>query len=551
MAECEGFTPNDFVACDNVGGCNCDFELDPVCVLDSINGAILPFPNACFAECEGYTADDFVDCGFGGPSDCHAYFNYEQDPNDPNTVSFTDLSTGATAWFWDFGDGNTSEEQNPVHTYAESGWYEVVLIISGEDCTATTIQSILVGVPVDCNCDFELYPVCVVDSISGTILPFLNPCLAECAGYTEEDFVDCEPLVNPCPTSFFYTQDDPTSNTVNFIDNSTADNIVSWFWDFGDGNTSEEQNPVHTYADGGIYDVTLRIVTADDCMGTYTEHLCIGDGVVPFPFPECQAFFYFDQHDDELLTFHFSDFSFGAASTWFWDFGDGNTSEEQNPTHSYAEGGVYEVTLTITTADGCENAFRLLLFADDNAWYNGACNALFMPLIISDTEVVFINTSAPDAIEFEWDLGDGTTSTEPFPQHTYAEPGSYEVTLTITTVDGCTNSFTMTVDLSESLFFGTANSIDLTTSTTDLSTIQALRAYPNPVVDQLNIDLNLEEGSQYEVELINAAGQVLRSQQYQLARGEQTLNLDVRTLPAGLYFARLRNAQQSKTIKFV
>ncbi|NQZ02270.1 MAG: PKD domain-containing protein, partial [Bdellovibrionales bacterium] len=99
-------------------------------------------------------------------------------------------------------------------------------------------------------------------------------------GYTEEDFVDCDGNSGfDCYADFFMT---PTDNelTVLFEDFSFANigNVVAWEWDFGDGNTSTEQYPTHTYAEEGIYEVTLAITTDEGCTSSITLHVCLGEG---------------------------------------------------------------------------------------------------------------------------------------------------------------------------------------------------------------------------------------------------------------------------------
>ncbi|WP_276501440.1 PKD domain-containing protein [Terrimonas pollutisoli] len=130
----------------------------------------------------------------------------------PVTVSFLDISSNATGWIWDFGDGGTSTVQNPVHTYSTAGDYTVTLIASGAGGKK--------------------------DSTS-QILHLLNQ--PTVAGFT-----------------YSVSSGSIASNvhlTVGFLDTST--NATSWVWYFGDGTTSTVQNPVHTYSTAGDYTVTL------------------------------------------------------------------------------------------------------------------------------------------------------------------------------------------------------------------------------------------------------------------------------------------------------
>ena len=213
------------------------------------------------------------------------------------TATFTDASTddgSITSWSWDFGDSNTSTAQNPTHTYAAAGTYLVQLIITDDlGATDTTSQDVTVSAP---NGD----PV---------------------AGFT------------------FTT----TDLTADFTDASTDDGtIASWSWDFGDTNTSTDQNPAHTYAAAGTYTVSLTVT--DDLGATNATSQ---DVTVSAPNGDPVAGFTFTTTD---LTADFTDTSTddGTIASWSWDFGDTNTSTDQNPTHTYAAAGTYSVQLIVT-----------------------------------------------------------------------------------------------------------------------------------------------------------------------------------------------------------
>jgi len=146
--------------------------------------------------------------------------------DEPLTVQFYDNSTNfleKTSWFWDFGDGTNSTEQNPVHTYTQDGVYTVKLNVTGTDLDG-------------------------------------NPAEASTTKASYITVLDTEPIADFTAT--------PTSGskplTVAFYDNSTSnDGIVAWEWDFGDGDTSNDQNPTHTYTEAGTYTVKLTVTEED------------------------------------------------------------------------------------------------------------------------------------------------------------------------------------------------------------------------------------------------------------------------------------------------
>jgi hypothetical protein len=167
------------------------------------------------------------------PGDCVANFQVLPDTENPLLFHFQDLSTGDYEdLYWNFGDGVTSEESNPEHTYQYSGYFQVCLTISSEDslsgCYDVTCQTILAGDTSACKANF----ISVLDS---------------------NDI-----------TPYFY----------RFYDLSTG-NINSWLWDFGDGTSSTEQNPAHQYDQGGTFEVCLTVMN-NEFPNTCFDILCQG-----------------------------------------------------------------------------------------------------------------------------------------------------------------------------------------------------------------------------------------------------------------------------------
>ena len=135
--------------------------------------------------------------------------------------------------------------------------------------------------------------------------------------------------------------------TVSFTDTSTSDDgIVSWLWDFGDGQTSTDQNPHHEYIQDGFYTVSLTVTDSDGSSDTETRT----DYITVFDTGPAAGFSAAPLSGAEPLTVAFTDTSasYDGIVSWLWDFGDGQTSTEQNPNHVYARDGLYTVSLTVT-----------------------------------------------------------------------------------------------------------------------------------------------------------------------------------------------------------
>jgi PKD repeat protein len=226
----------------------------------------------------------------------------------PLTVNFTDQSTGdITSWSWDFGDGGTSTQQNPSHTYNSPGTYTVSLTVTGPGGSDTNTKTNYITVDAAPVADFVGNPT------SGT-----------------------EPL------------------TVNFTDQST-NNPTSWSWDFGDGGTSTAQNPSHTYNTAGTYTVTL---TASNACGSdqvvKVDYITVNPCLAPVA-----DFVGSPTSGDAPLTVNFTDQSTNNPTSWSWDFGDGGTSTAQNPSHTYNAAGVYTVTLTASNSCGSDQVVKV------------------------------------------------------------------------------------------------------------------------------------------------------------------------------------------------
>ncbi len=225
------------------------------------------------------------------------------------TVNFTDLSSNSpTAWLWNFGDGGTSTQQNPVYTYLNEGLYTVTLTATNGDGNGTMVKSNYITVK-------PLPP-------PPTPVPFAN-------------FL-ATPLVLILGQSVQFTDDSLNTPT-------------SWLWNFGDGNTSTLQNPNHIYAAAGNYTVTL---IATNGFGsntiTKTNYITVNISAPVADFTASSIF------GNIPLTVNFTDLSTGAPTSWLWDFkNDGSaTSTLQSPSYTYTTAGTYTVKLTVANSGG-------------------------------------------------------------------------------------------------------------------------------------------------------------------------------------------------------
>lgn len=149
-----------------------------------------------------------------------------------------------------------------------------------------------------------------------------------------------------------------TDLTVSFTDTSTDNgSITAWSWSFGDGATSTAQHPAHNYANADTYSVTLEVTDNDGLTGTTTKSINVG----PQP-PEANFSF---AVDGLTMTFQDQSSDNGTITAWDWSYGDGHTATNQNPTHTYAGDGTYNVTLEVTDNDGLTDSVTKAVTVSD------------------------------------------------------------------------------------------------------------------------------------------------------------------------------------------
>lgn len=304
--------------------------------------------------------------------------------NTPFTVNFNNTSTGGNSFLWNFGDGNTSTAQNPTHTYTTGTSFNVSLTVTNNfGCTDQQVSNQFV----------QIVPTT--------------------AAFNADTVTGCIPL------------------NVDFVDLSTTlSSIVSWFWDFGDGNTSTAQNPSHTYTSEGIYDVSLVVVDSAGCSDTLVSNgfIMAGDTVnVDFAALDTTPCI-----EDAVMFVNLSD----SSTNWFWEFGDGQTSMDFEPSYQYSDTGFFTVSLT-TVNLGCRSTSEKIDYiyvAPPDARFDFTINCA------NPFEVTFDNTSlAPDV--WNWDFGTGDSSFQFEPTYVFPDTGIYSVTLWVAdSVYGCDDS---------------------------------------------------------------------------------------------------------------
>ncbi|MFM9052025.1 MAG: PKD domain-containing protein [Bacteroidota bacterium] len=404
----------------------------------------------------------------------------------PLTVGFNNSTVGANGYVWSFGDGSTSTATNPSHIYNSPGTYSVYLVASNGLCADTLFTNNIVAVSSRPTASFSA----IATLCQGDTSVFVN--LSSGNGSTISsyawDFGDGSPTSNLVSPRHFYTTpgiyqvrlttstgsctDDTliaitvipspvaafnsssltgcTPSTINF--NNTTTGGAAYVWTFGDGGTSTSASPSHVYTTAGTYTVTL-IANQGACRDTARSINLIRI------FPSPRSSFSVADSVCQGVILPFSNTSTGNGSpitSYSWNFGDGTPLSNQiSPVHLFTLPGLYQVQLTVTTANCTDDTVfavyvgptPVVSFTPSNVQSCG-------PLTVS-----FSNSTTGLPTSYTWNFGDGSPASSAVnPTHFYGTNGTYSVTL-IAVKDFCrdTGSATVTISPQPISSFSTAN----------------------------------------------------------------------------------------------
>lgn len=439
---------------------------------------------------------------------CSAGFQYSS--NNSLTVQFNDSSstpTGYIIYSWNFGDGSSSSAQNPIHSYVQNGTYKVCLSIldSLGNCSDSICQDIIV--------------------------PSFNDQTGCCDNRADSL------ILNPCRASYSYT----ISYDTLFIQNTSRFSDVNY--NFGDGASSSLENPFHIYGKSGTYNV-CQIINTDGCSGSYCDSISI---TVP---PKCNAGFAYSFSGD---TTYFQSTA-TSGNNFIYRFGDGASSTDENPFHTYQSSGTYIVEQEIFN----DSTFCADLFIDTiQVTVSFSCKAEFIPALdTSQTDVLFIinSSSSDNTHEYLWDFGDGNVSTSRIPTHQFTENKAYKICLTVSdSIQECTSTFCDSIGLDEAggllksggftlkVIEGTALSINENKTKHSL-----INVFPNPFSASFTLE-NLTADELLSYQLYSSHGQLILDGKIQAK--QQYFSLD--HLPSGLYMLHIQQGSKFSNLQLI
>jgi PKD repeat protein len=300
------------------------------------------------------------------------------------SIQFTDQTTNNPLnWSWTFGDGTTSTNQNPSKSYSAPGSYTVSLKVTNAwgDSIKTIVNYITVG-------------------------------------------------GNPPAVDFSASKTNVKVNeSVQFTDKST-NSPATWNWTFGDGTSSTERNPVKSYTNTGLYSITLKVTNSwGEDSRTIVNYITVTGN------PPAASFTASKTTVKTGESIQFTDQSANAPSVWLWTFGDGSTSIERNPVKTYTVAGTYSVTLKVVNAwgDDSKTITNYITVAGNGPVADFTASKTTAKI---GENIQFNDQSTNAPTSWLWTFGDGTTSTERNPVKSYAQAGSYSVSLKVSNTGG-------------------------------------------------------------------------------------------------------------------
>lgn len=515
---------------------------------------------------------------------CTAYFSIVQDGN---SAYFTNLSTpydSATQFVWSFGDGTSSNENSPTHYYNNMGMQLVCLyMLNSSGCTDSYCDSLFIDSSNTSTCSASF-----TFQQNGKQLTFTNTSASSGSGslnyswsfgdgstsseaspvheYAENGtyliclqistFLGCSDMYcvyvtiadSACWVSFTHLVD---GSTVQFFSSTASGGNGQYIWNFGDGQISNESNPVHNYAAAGFYNVCLQY-TDSSCSTMICDSFDVGAG------DSCYADFVAWQ---SYSTVQFSSFNYDLTKQYVWSFGDGTAAYGPYVSHEYQEEAVYLVCLTVSDSFCTATTCQSIWYTPDSILNNGGtCEAAFEVALIDTTnDTVWLTDLSTGANTYLWDFGDGTTSTVQYPSHTYSQNGLYEVCLTIL-CDSNTMSFHCEwVGMMDSLTNGgyddTRSGFVLNVKPQTISSVnptpanESIHLFPNPSADVIHFKLPAAAGGQVNILLFNTVGQVVSRQSITVNSGVNAL--DISSLKSGMYLLQVMDGNKLFTGSFI
>ncbi len=467
---------------------------------------------------------------------------------------FFNQSNNATGSTWYFGDGLVSDDTNPIHVYNQDGVYTVTLVSEGLCGNDTSTAQVTIQTPPQAEFSFQQMSACVpanvvftnesssnatafawsfpggvpsTSNLENPTVTYNNPGIYNVTliafSAAGSDTMTWPSFVNigSTPDAAFLLS---TSETTVTLDNQTSDATV-YLWIFGDGQTSTEQNPSHTYPSFGTY--ILSLIATNSC-GNDTMEVVIELSTIP------NAFFSYSTHTGcAPFEIQFIDQSQNNPTSWEWTFEGGTppTSTEQNPIVQYTVPGDYSVSLRVENSQGTD-----ALVLDGLINVGGMPDASFTH--IQNENSVSLEYPGLDYDSLRWYFGDGRTDNSVNPTVVYTTSGQYQISLIVYNPCGSDTS-----------------SVWVTINITATHEVQANLAgwmiKPNPFKDVLIISGTPTSNGKVRLSLVDMQGQLISSEEWEYTAGQVTKEIHADQLPSGVILVWIQDELSRVILKAV
>jgi len=429
-----------------------------------------------------------------------ASFTNTNGPAGTRTVASTSTGTNlSTTYQWYWGDGGTASGQNASHTYTANGSYNVSLVINnGGNCIDSTNQWLTIS------------------------------------------NITCSITAN-----FSYTSN--ISGLVNFASTSTGTiPATTYTWNYGDGSTGSGAVTSHTYSNPGIYNVSLMAYNPNGtlnpvCFGSYTTAVVVNCNV--------NAAFNYTVGPGGVVNYASTSTGTIPGSSYFWDYGDGGFGTGLTSTHTYSNGGIHSVALSVANGSFCVDSVNQSVNVNTLP-----CTANSNFTVVYSGTPLFWNASPAyygNVINAIWYWGDGSSDNALYPSHTYSAAGFYNVCLSVTVSCALTSS-----NCSAYSIFKTSAPVDVSQAMVYISVVPnnstgikkmaeenaSVNLFPNPTDGKLNIKIN---NINYDtktagIEVYDVLGKMVYSKGIETVSGSIDKTLNLEHLSNGSYYVRVK-----------
>jgi PKD repeat protein len=475
----------------------------------------------CLVITDATGCEDSVCVTIGNTPPCNAYINEMVDPMGASyLLAMPDtFALGTVSYSW-----NTGETTQSIYP-TQAGVYCVYILYSNTNCTGSYCFNYVPGNPIG-GC--SVYTTAIADS--------------------------------------------SLNNNFTFYAYPTGTAPFTYSWLFADGTTSTASAPSVQFANYlGVNWSSLTITDATGCVSSY----CLVLPIVP-PVDLCSADFsaysnYQFGNPGEVFFQSYVQNVAGGAATYSWSFGDGSSSNLENPSHTYTTSGFYTICLTTTyngcTYTSCKNEYVDLTWWTTNP-FQGNCTASFMILTnqVANTGLInIINTSQGNNLYYTWSFGNGFISNSNLPFTTINNPGVYEICVSILdTLLNCSDTFcdTVTIDSLGNVYrdgmsgnigilvSGTPQPNSILTTVDFKNSVNEINIAPNPSNGMFNLNSNWIEGTSL-VEVFDIAGNIVRTLNINTTKGQKAVTIDLQDVADGSYLVRVVSNQRVQTVKLL